>query len=108
MPGVKGTGKYPPNWREISEQIKKAADGRCERCDHPSLYRRYLTVHHLDGNKSNNHPANLAALCQSCYLHVQAKFDPRKPYVQLPLLDPLEEDWITNRHALYQQAKEEM
>lgn len=34
---------------------------------------RILTVHHLDGNKENCQPYNLAALCQRDHLEVQAK-----------------------------------
>jgi len=34
---------------------------------------RVLTVHHLDGDKSNCALWNLAALCQVCHLEVQAK-----------------------------------
>jgi hypothetical protein len=32
-----------------------------------------LTVHHLDGNKSNCDDWNLAALCQRCHLRVQGR-----------------------------------
>jgi hypothetical protein len=34
---------------------------------------RVLTVHHLDGRKSNVSWWNLAALCQVCHLHIQGK-----------------------------------
>jgi hypothetical protein len=34
---------------------------------------RILTVHHLDGDKSNCRWWNLAALCQRCHLEIQAK-----------------------------------
>jgi hypothetical protein len=34
---------------------------------------RTLTVHHLDGDKSNCALWNLAVLCQQCHLQVQAK-----------------------------------
>ena len=108
MSRPKPRGKYPPNWAEISTQVREAADGRCERCGHLPLYPLNLGVHHLDGDKSNNHPANLVALCHSCHLYVQARFDPSEPYVQIPLFEELEEDWMVNRRLLYQQAKEEM
>jgi 5-methylcytosine-specific restriction endonuclease McrA len=29
-----------------------------------------LTVHHIDGDKHNNHPANLLASCQKCHLRL--------------------------------------
>ncbi len=34
---------------------------------------RTLTVHHLDGDKSNRALWNLAALCQVCHLQVQGR-----------------------------------
>jgi len=34
-----------------------------------------LTVHHLDGNKWNLLPWNLAALCQRCHFRVQWTVD---------------------------------
>lgn len=47
----------------------------CERCLHPNHYQsgHVLTVHHLDGRKANCADWNLAALCQRCHLHIQAK-----------------------------------
>jgi hypothetical protein len=41
---------------------------------------RILTVHHLDGDKSNDWWANCLSLCQRCHLTVQSKVDPRVPY----------------------------
>lgn len=82
---------YPPDWPQIARRIKDAADWRCERCRHPWRHymvmpcddqcthppdlaeHRVLTVHHLDGNKANVADWNLAALCQRCHLHIQAK-----------------------------------
>lgn len=43
--------------------------------------RRVLTVHHLDGHKANLCWWNLLALCQVCHLQIQAKVDPRRPYL---------------------------
>ena len=66
---------YPPNWPEISKAIKKKNNYRCERCGHPNdvASGHVLTVHHLDGIKSNCEEWNLAALCQRCHLRVQAR-----------------------------------
>lgn len=41
---------------------------------------RILTVHHLDGNKSNCVWWNLLALCQRCHLQVQTRLNPQLPY----------------------------
>lgn len=66
-------GNYPDNWPEISARIRKNAGEKCERCRHPHdpTGGYTLTVHHLDGDKSNNADWNLAALCQRCHLHIQ-------------------------------------
>jgi hypothetical protein len=69
---------YPSNWNEIALEIKREAGWRCEHCNHfhdpSSGY--CLTVHHLDGNKSNCAFENLVALCQRCHLHIQGKWQP--------------------------------
>lgn len=69
------SGEYPPNWKEIATQVKDAANWTCVRCQHPHDVKagRMLTVHHLDGNKSNCAWWNLAPLCQACHLRIQAK-----------------------------------
>lgn len=41
---------------------------------------RILTVHHLDGDKSNCEWWNLLALCQRCHLQVQTRLNPELPY----------------------------
>jgi len=65
--------EYPENWDEIALEIKCAANFECKHCGHvddqPSGH--VLTVHHIDGDKSNCDPLNLVALCQRCHLHFQ-------------------------------------
>ena len=64
---------YPKNWKEIADRIKLFNQWRCERCQHANEHSsgHVLTVHHLDGDKSNCADWNLAALCQRCHLQVQ-------------------------------------
>lgn len=59
-------------WRQRGDPSLRA---ECdERCRHPQDGKqRVLTVHHLDGDKSNCAPWNLAALCQACHLSVQGR-----------------------------------
>ena len=66
---------YPGDWKAIADRCKDAARRRCIRCDHPHDVESWhvLTVHHLDGDKANCRWWNLAALCQRCHLHIQAK-----------------------------------
>lgn len=71
----KSTGNYPPNWNEIAQAVKDAAEWKCVRCGHlhdiPAGF--MLTVHHLDMNPSNCAWWNIPALCQKCHLTIQAK-----------------------------------
>lgn len=70
-------GAYPKDWPAIARRVKDEAGGACVRCGHghdvASGY--VLTVHHLDGDKSNCEWWNLAALCQRCHLSIQARVD---------------------------------
>jgi hypothetical protein len=72
---MKGTGEYTADWPEISLERKEESGWKCVRCGHshePSTGYT-LTVHHLDGNKSNNAWWNTPPLCQRCHLTVQGK-----------------------------------
>lgn len=66
---------YPPDWPQIALRIKEAAGGKCERCGHAHdpAAGYCLTVHHLDGIKSNCADWNLASLCQRCHLRIQGR-----------------------------------
>ena len=71
-------GAYPENWTSLAYCVKREAGFRCEKCGSPSVPRHVLTVHHLDGDKSNCSRENLVALCQVCHLHVQATYTPEQ------------------------------
>jgi 5-methylcytosine-specific restriction endonuclease McrA len=93
------SGEYPPNRAELHDQVRAEAGHRCIRCGHPDETpsnrvpcddrcshapdgkQRILTVHHLDGNKSNSRWWNLLALCQVCHLTIQGKLIPERPYL---------------------------
>ena len=68
-------GTYPNDWKALATQVKDEAGWHCVRCGHVHSREgwRILTVHHLDGDKSNCRWHNLAALCQRCHLHIQGK-----------------------------------
>lgn len=89
---TKGRNDYPADWDQISLACREAAGWRCVRCMHPHdrpgalqpcddlcrhpllpIKQRVLTVHHLDGDKSNCEWWNLAALCQACHLTIQGR-----------------------------------
>lgn len=69
------SGEYPDDWKALATEAKTAAGWVCVRCKHPHDPKAgyTLTTHHLDGQKNNCEWWNLAALCQRCHLHIQAK-----------------------------------
>ena len=75
---MKGRGEYPRHWRLVAALVKCRARWCCEHCGHQDdvATGHVLTVHHLDGDKSNCANENLVALCQACHLHWQARFYP--------------------------------
>jgi 5-methylcytosine-specific restriction endonuclease McrA len=84
---------YPNDWPIIAFDVKTAANWQCEHCGHQHdiLGGHVLTVHHLDGIKSNCKRNNLVALCQRCHLRIQAQWHP----AQMFLLPPPE--WAMRR-----------
>ncbi len=72
---IETRGEYPYNWGSIAIITKDEANWNCVRCDHAhDIENGYmLTVHHLDGDKSNCRWWNLAALCQRCHLRMQGR-----------------------------------
>ena len=70
---AKHKGKYPKNWEEIAEAVKLASCYTCENCGrtHDPEGGYAMTVAHLNNDKSDCRPANLACLCQRCHLHFQ-------------------------------------
>jgi hypothetical protein len=83
--------RYPADWRQISERIRRRSGGRCEckgecgrghrgRCKawngqpHPETRSTVvLTVAHRDHTPENCDPANLFATCQACHLSYDAE-----------------------------------
>ena len=62
------TDEYTINWENISRRYRESTNWRCEKCQVSlSDKREYLHVHHIDGNKNNNHSENLRALCIACH-----------------------------------------
>lgn len=58
-----GTDRGGRPWRQLRRQIIQRDNGRCVHCgaDYP------LEVHHIDGNRHNNHPLNLQTVCRACH-----------------------------------------
>ena len=66
--------KYPAKWTEIARKVKSLAGWKCKMCktfnDRSSGFA--LTVHHIDGDRENNKPRNLVAVCQRCHLKLES------------------------------------
>jgi 5-methylcytosine-specific restriction endonuclease McrA len=93
----KSRPEYPPQWSRTSRWVRGHAGWRCELCGvkngpPPNL----LTVHHLDNNKWNLLPWNLAALCQSCHRQVQWTLD----FCQSTLTD-IYPEWLRQHVRAY-------
>jgi 5-methylcytosine-specific restriction endonuclease McrA len=60
---------YTSDWQEISARVRKEAHWTCQACKRVLIgdLRRYLDVHHVDGNRSNNNRKNLKVLCVACH-----------------------------------------
>lgn len=90
---------YPDDWEAIAHAVKEEAGWRCEECGHPDSYEAgyVLTVHHLDGDPSNNSRENLKALCQRCHLKRQGRLRYYGPEDDRQLRLPLVAAMATNR-----------
>ena len=66
---------YVHGWEQISKDYREKRNYTCERCGihiEDPLDRRFIHVHHKDGNKANNRISNLECLCIDCHSHVDA------------------------------------
>lgn len=62
---------YPANWDQISKGVKERAGWRCMNpsCNRLLVgeYRKYLHVHHMNGDRSDISSSNLISLCIDCH-----------------------------------------
>jgi len=66
---------YIHGWEQISKAYREKRDYTCEHCGihiEDPFDRRFIHVHHKDGNKANNSESNLECLCIDCHSHVDA------------------------------------
>lgn len=87
---IKDWSRYPPDWKDISRQIKERSGNRCEGSPkypdchaengqpHPVTGSRVvLTVAHLDHDPGHCDPENLRAWCQRCHTTYDARHHAR-------------------------------
>ena len=74
-------GLYPENWARISKLIRERAGWKCELCraeqgkPHPITRSIVvLTVHHVNGDPTDNRKLNLLALDQRCHNKIDQPF----------------------------------
>jgi hypothetical protein len=66
-------GEYPPEFSDsLKRSVRDRAGEKCEECGmpqstHQDEFGQKLHVHHKDGDKRNNDPNNLVALCARCH-----------------------------------------
>ena len=59
---------YIAEWENISKDLKRKNNYRCERCNlNLTEHKKYLHAHHIDMNTRNNHSENIKILCIKCH-----------------------------------------
>lgn len=61
---------YKDDWEKVSKIKREDANWTCQECEiclEDRAHQRYLHVHHIDHDKSNNQDNNLAVLCITCH-----------------------------------------
>lgn len=64
---------YVKDWQNISQAKRELENYTCEQCGYKAetiFDRRFIHIHHIDGNKLNNRQENLKCLCIHCHANV--------------------------------------
>ncbi len=80
---------YTADFKLIADRVKKDRSYRCDQCKiNLEGHRQFLHAHHINGQKSDNHPENIKLVCIRChaneYNHSHIKALPEyKKFIQL-------------------------
>jgi len=71
-------GKWTKEIYKLKEKIRKRDNYICQECNltqKQSLikYNEILSVHHIDGNDTNNNSNNMITLCRGCHIKIHKK-----------------------------------
>lgn len=59
---------YAHNWKSLCKKIKDRDRWTCQLCgEQRKRWGHHLHVHHIDEDKTHNHPHNLISLCAKCH-----------------------------------------
>ncbi|MEH6585211.1 MAG: HNH endonuclease signature motif containing protein [Halioglobus sp.] len=59
---------YSPDWDEVSARVRSGAGDTCQCCEVDLTSKKSLLhAHHISGDKRDNAPRNLVALCADCH-----------------------------------------
>ncbi|MEG2885094.1 MAG: hypothetical protein RR884_11005, partial [Acinetobacter sp.] len=61
--------EYTPDWSIISRKLREEYNWTCQNCQIQleNNLKRFLHVHHINGQKTDNKSANLKVLCIRCH-----------------------------------------